>query len=300
MEIVWIMIGSEKRARLTGLLRRQEFIVAPGVFEMISAKIADRLGFEALYMTGYGVAASHLGLPDAGLASFADVLERVRTLAGGTSTPLICDADTGFGGLLNVQHTVRGFEDAGCAAIQIEDQQNPKKCGYTTDRRVVTIDEMVRKIQVALEARRDPNLLIIARTDARGSLGLDEAIRRGRAFAEAGADVVFIQGPESIEELERIGRQIDRPLLINLGHGGTTPVLPPERLKELRFSIAIYPGIAMLAAAHTLESVYESIKRDGDSSNVSTLRYDFEAMHRLMGFEEVSAFEKKWNTEKDA
>jgi len=294
------MTASEKRERLAELLRRQEFIVAPGVFEMISAKIADRLGFEALYMTGYGVAASHLGLPDAGLASFSDVLARVRTLAGGTSTPLICDADTGFGGLLNVQHTVRGFEDAGCAAVQIEDQQTPKKCGYTRGRRVVAIDDMVRKIEVALQARRDPNLLIIARTDARGSLGLDEAIRRGQAFAKAGADVVFIQGPESIEELERIGSEIDRPLLVNLGHGDTTPVLPAEQLKELRFSIAIYPGLAMLAAAHTLESVYESIKRDGDSSNVSTPRYDFEAMHRLMGFEEVWAFEKKWAIDDDA
>ena len=147
------MNASEKRAALAGAIRDGQFVVAPGVYDMISAKIADGMGFPALYMTGYGVAASHLGLPDAGIASYADVVGRVRTIAGGTASPLICDADTGFGGLLNVRHTVQGYEDAGCSAIQLEDQEMPKKCGHTPGRRVVPIEDMVEKIRVAAEAR---------------------------------------------------------------------------------------------------------------------------------------------------
>jgi 2-methylisocitrate lyase-like PEP mutase family enzyme len=284
----------DKREKLAALIGNGDFVVAPGIFEMISAKLADGMGFHALYMSGYGISASHLGLPDAGLASFSDVCERVRVLAGGTRTPLICDADTGFGGLLNVRQTVRGFEAAGCAAVQIEDQVDPKKCGYTAGREVIAIDAMVRKIEVALEAREDDKLLIIARTDARAGLGLDAAIARGQAYAAAGADVVFIQGPESVDELEQIGAAIDAPLLVNLGHGGKTPVLAPERLSELGYGIAIYPGIAMLAAAAALESVYSTLARDGHSQQVALPRYDFDAMHRLMGFEDVWAFEARW------
>jgi 2-methylisocitrate lyase-like PEP mutase family enzyme len=284
----------EKRAAFAALLRSGEFIVAPGVYDMISAKMADGMGFRALYMSGYGVAASHLGLPDAGLASFADVLERARVLASGTRTPLICDADTGFGGLLNVRHTIRGLEAAGCAAVQLEDQVDPKKCGYTAGREVVALDDMLTKIGVALEARKDENLLLIARTDARSSLGLDEAIARGRAYASVGADVVFIQGPESVAEIERIASAIEVPLLLNLGHGGKTPVLPAERLAAIGYRIAIYPGIPMLAAAAALESVYSVLARDGHSSAVPAPRYDLDAMHRLMGFEDVWAFEERW------
>src|SRR5919202_5703648 len=172
--------------RLKDVLERGEFVVAPGVFEMFSARIADRMGFRALYMTGYGVSGSHLGLADAGLVTYRDMVGRARTIAEGTTTPLIADADTGFGGLINVRHTVRGYEAAGVQAIQIEDQESPKKCGHTPGRRVVPMADMLRKIEVALDARRSPDTLIIARTDARASLGLDEAIRRGRAYAAAG------------------------------------------------------------------------------------------------------------------
>lgn len=284
----------QERVTLASRVRHRQFVLAPGVFDMISAKLADGMGFHALYMSGYGIAASHLGVPDAGLASASDVCERVRMLAGGTRTPLICDADTGFGGLLNVRQTVQSFEAAGAAAVQIEDQASPKKCGYTAGREVIEVAAMVKKIEVALEARGSDELLIIARSDARTDLGLDEAIARGRAYADAGADVVFIQGPESVEELKRIAASIDAPLLVNLGHGGKTPVLPAKRLAELGYGIAIYPGIAMLAAAAALESVYATLARDGDSSCVSVPRYDLEAMHRLMGFEDVWAFEAQW------
>ncbi|HWA38049.1 MAG TPA: isocitrate lyase/PEP mutase family protein, partial [Burkholderiales bacterium] len=176
-------------ARLKALLDAGEFVVAPGVFEMFSAKIADRMGFKGLYMTGYGISASHLGLADAGLVTYRDMVERARTIAQGTRTPLIADADTGFGGLLNVREAVRGYEAAGVEAIQIEDQEVPKKCGHTPDRRVVPLADAVKRIEVAVEARRSRDFLIVARTDARTGLGLDEALARAKAFAKAGADI---------------------------------------------------------------------------------------------------------------
>src|SRR5258705_10141513 len=169
---------------LRSLLAKKDFIVAPGVFEMLSAKIADGMGFKALYMTGYGVSASHLGLADAGLVTYRDMVERARTIAQGTKTPLIADADTGFGGLLNVRQTVRGYEAAGVQAIQIEDQEMPKKCGHTPNRRVIAAPDMCRKIEVAVDARTPPHTPIIARTHARPGLGLDEAIRRGQEYAK--------------------------------------------------------------------------------------------------------------------
>ena len=288
------MNTSEKRAALAGAIRDGRFVVAPGVYDMISARLADRMGFEALYMTGYGVAASLLGLPDAGLATYADLVGRVRTIAKGTRAPLICDADTGFGGLLNVRHTVRGYEDAGCAAIQLEDQEIPKKCGHTPGRRVVPIRAMVEKVQVAAEARTDPNFLIVARTDARTGLGLDAAIERARAYAAAGADVIFIEAPESEEEIARIGESIDKPLLANMVDGGKTPILPAERLQSLGFAIAIYPAIGMLPAAGAMQAAMRSLLRDGSTANLEGPAISLSEMHALMGFEEVWSFERKW------
>ncbi|MDE0048446.1 MAG: isocitrate lyase/PEP mutase family protein [Rhodospirillales bacterium] len=288
------MNASEKRAALAGAVRQRQFVVAPGVYDMISAKVADGLGFRALYMTGYGVAASHLGLPDAGIASYADVVGRVRTIAGGTASPLICDADTGFGGLLNVRHTVQGYEDAGCSAIQLEDQEMPKKCGHTPGRRVVPLEDMLEKIRVAAEARSDPDFLIIARTDARTSLGLDEALARGRAFADAGADVIFIEAPENEDEIARIGETIEKPLLANMVDSGKTPIVPAERLAALGFSIAIYPAIGMLPAAGSMKRAFEALKRDGSTANVDAPMISLPEMHTLMGFEDVWSFERRW------
>ena len=288
------MTASEKRAALAGAIREGRFVLAPGVYDMISAKMADSLGFRALYMTGYGVAASHLGLPDAGIASYADIVGRVRAIAGGTGAPLICDADTGFGGLLNVRHTVRGYEDAGCSAIQLEDQEMPKKCGHTPGRRVVPVEDMVEKVRVAAEARRDPNFLIIARTDARTSLGLDEALARGRAYGEAGADVIFIEAPESEAEIARIGETFDKPLLANMVDSGKTPIVAAERLAALGFSIAIYPAIGMLPAAGAMKRAFETLLRDGSTANVDAPMISLPEMHTLMGFEDVWAFEKRW------
>ena len=251
---------------LSARLKQPGLISAPGVFEMISARIADGMGFDALYMTGYGVVASHLGLPDAGLASFTEMVGRVHQIASGTTTPLIADGDTGYGGLLNVDFTVRGYEKAGAQAIQIEDQEYPKKCGHTPGRRVVPIADAARRIKVAVEARSSKEFLVIARTDARTALGLDEALRRGEAFLKAGADMLFIELPESEQELAKIGKTFASvPLVANMVEGGRTPILSRAELEALGFKLAIFPTAGFLAAGAALRSVYGEIHSNGSS-----------------------------------
>lgn len=278
-------------------LAEKRFIVAPGIFDMISARVADGMGFTALYATGFGTVASALGVADAGIATYSDMVSRVGTFAHGCRTPVIADADTGYGGLLNVRHTVLGYEAAGVAGIQLEDQETPKKCGHTPGRRVIPAEEMVLKVRVAVEARRDPNFLIVARTDARTTLGLKEAIHRGRLYGEAGADVVFIESPESEAEMQAIGRAIDRPLLANMVEGGRTPILPAARLAELGYAMAIYPAVGFLAAAAALERAYAHLREAGDSLALGE-SYGFGRMTDLMGFPEVWNFEKRWSEAK--
>lgn len=274
----------------------KKFIVAPGVFDMISARVADSLGFDCIYGTGFGTVASALGVPDAGIATYSDMVEHMGRVARSCRTPLIADADTGYGGLLNVRHTVMGYEAAGITGIQLEDQEMPKKCGHTPGRRVIPAEEMVLKIKVAVEARKDPNFLIVARTDARTNLGLDEAIRRGRMFGEAGADVVFVESPESEAEMVEIGRQLGRwPLLANNVEGGRTPILSARRLQEIGYAIAIYPGLGFLSVAKALENVFSHLKQHGDSNGLpAETSYGFGRMCELMGFPEVWDFEKRW------
>merc|ERR1740123_2465894 len=244
-------------------------------------------------MTGFGTVGSHLGLPDAGLASYRDMVERVRVFASLSSVPLICDADTGFGGLLNVEHTVKGYEAAGASAIQLEDQEFPKKCGHTPGRKVIPIEQAVAKIQVAVEARSSPDFLIVARTDARGPLGLDEALRRGRAFADAGADIIFVESPETEEELARIGSTLgDMPLMVNVVEGGKTPVLSRQRYAELGFQLAIFPVTGMLAGVKAMEKAYAHIKDTGSSKGFQGECADFKGFCRTVGFERVWAFDR--------
>jgi 2-methylisocitrate lyase-like PEP mutase family enzyme len=278
---------------LSARLKEPGLVSAPGVFDMISARIADGMGFDALYMTGYGVVASHLGLPDAGLATYTDMEGRVRQIAAATSTPLIADGDTGYGGLLNVDHTVRGYEAAGAQAIQIEDQEFPKRCGHTPGRRVVPLGDAVRRVKVAAQARSSRDFLIIARTDARTAEGLDEALRRGEAFARAGADILFIESPESVEEMERIGRAFDLPLVANMVEGGRTPLLGRRELEAVGFRLAIFPASGFLAAAAALRSVYDEILASGSSKGWPGDLYPFGDFTRLMGFERVWAFERE-------
>ncbi|MFM8589324.1 MAG: oxaloacetate decarboxylase [Limnohabitans sp.] len=286
-------MNESPRATLRQRLNQPGLVVAPGVFDMVSLRLADSFGFDALYMTGYGTVASHLGLPDAGLATYSDMVGRVTAMAGMARTPLIADADTGYGGLLNMRHTLRGYEAAGAAAIQLEDQEFPKKCGHTPGRRVIPMQDMVRKIKVAVESRTDPDFLIIARTDARTSLGLDEALRRAEAYAKAGADILFVESPESEEEMRRIGRSFDVPLLANMVERGRTPVLSREALESIGYKLAIFPVTALLAAVQAMTQVYGQLKAQGSSAGGSTPLYDFGALTQLMGFEDVWNFEKR-------
>ena len=283
-----------QRADLRTRLRAKELLVAPGVFDGISARIADEMGFEALYMTGYGTVASHLGLPDAGIATYSDMVGRVAVIASGTQTPLIADGDTGYGGLLNVQYTVRGYEAAGAVAIQLEDQEFPKKCGHMLGRRVVPIEDMVDKIKVAVASRDSSGFLIIARTDARTTLGLDEALRRAEAYAKAGADILFVESPESVEEMRTIGRTFDQPVMANMVEGGRTPVLDRKTLEEIGYSIAIYPAFGFLAAGDALRGAYRHLKENGSSVGSNVPLYKFSEFSELMGFGAVSEFDKTY------
>lgn len=280
-------------AGLRGLLAPGKLLVAPGVFDMISARIADRMGFRALYMTGYGTVASSLGLADAGLASYTEMQGRVAQIAGGTSTPLIADADTGFGGLLNVERTVRCYEAAGAAAIQIEDQVFPKKCGHTPWREVIAAEDLARKIRVAREARDSAEFLIIARTDARTTHGIDEALRRAEIFARAGADILLVESPESEAEMARICASFDLPCLANMVEGGRTPVLSAAALIEIGYRIAIFPATGFLATAAALTRVYATLHAHGSSAGQQLDLFPFAEMNRLMGFEQVWDFDRR-------
>ncbi len=284
-----------KKSQLAQRLKKNELVVAPGVFELISAKIADRMGFECLYVTGYGLVASHLGLPDAGLATYSDMVARVAQIGRMTQTPFIADGDTGYGGLLNVQHTVRGYEAAGACGIQLEDQEFPKKCGHVVGRRVIPAEDMAAKIRVAADSRADKDFLIIARTDARTTHGLDEALRRAALYLKAGADVLFIESPESIEEMRRIGETFKGvPLLANMVEGGRTPVLDRKTLEAVGYRIAIFPALGFLAMGAALEASYANLLKTGSSLDNPAPLYNFEKFSQLMGFDWVSEFERKY------
>ncbi|NCW02564.1 MAG: carboxyvinyl-carboxyphosphonate phosphorylmutase [Betaproteobacteria bacterium] len=283
-----------KPGALKETLREGRFVLAPGVFDMFSTRIADRMPFEALYMTGYGISGSYLGLADAGLVSYTDMVSRARCIAEGSTKPLIADADTGFGGLLNIRHTVRGYEAAGVQAIQIEDQEMPKKCGHTPNRRVVPLKDALKRIEVAVDARRRDDTLIIARTDARTALGLEEAIARGKAFAKAGADIVFIEAPESAEEFERVGASIDAWLIANMVPSGKSPVIERADLIRWGFDLAIYPSAGMAVACAAIEANFKHLLQAGSTSESKVAAFSMAQLHDLVGFDEVWAFEKRF------
>ncbi|PRY96081.1 2-methylisocitrate lyase-like PEP mutase family enzyme [Jezberella montanilacus] len=286
-------MSNTKRAKLAARLKQPGLITAPGIYDMVSVRLADTFGFDALYMTGYGTVASYLGLPDAGLASYSDMVNRVTAMAGMANTPMIADGDTGYGGLLNVRHTVRGYEAAGASGVQLEDQEFPKKCGHTPGRRVIPTADMVKKIKVAVEARESKDFLIVARTDARTTLGLDEALRRADAYAKAGADILFVESPESEEEMRKICSSFDLPLLANMVETGRTPVLSKQDLESMGYKLAIFPATALLAAVQAMSTVYQQFKDTGSSTGGSTDLYHFMDLNKLMGFEEIWDFDKK-------
>ena len=279
---------------LRDTLRPPGILTLPGVYDGISARVANTLGFPALYMTGYGAVASALGVPDAGLASVTEMLDRVRCIAAAIDVPFIADGDTGYGGLLNVDRTVRAYAAAGAAGIQLEDQEVPKKCGHTEYRRVVPREEAIRKISVAVAARPDPDFLIVARTDARYSEGLDEALRRADGFLKAGADILFIESPESPEELRRIGETFrGAALLANMVEGGRTPFLSAAELQGLGYKLALFPGTGFLTAAKALRDGYAYLQKNGTSTG-GPEQFPFSEMNTMMGFPAVHRFEAKW------
>ena len=286
-------MSNNKPAKLHTRLKQPGLVTAPGVYDMVSLRLADTFGFDALYMTGFGAVASHMGLPDAGLATYSDMVGRVNAMAQMARTPLIADGDTGYGGLLNVRHTVQGYEKAGASAIQLEDQEFPKKCGHTPGRRVIPTEDMVRKIRVAAEARESKDFLIIARTDSRTTLGLDEALRRAEAYAKAGADILFVESPESEEEMRKIGASFDLPLLANMVEKGRTPVLSKTELEDIGYKLAIFPVTALLAAVQAMTQVYQQFKDTGSSVGQNAELYDFTELTKLMGFEDVWEFDKR-------
>jgi len=276
-------------------LERGEFIVAPGLHDMIAASVANKVGFDIVYGTGYWLTASSLGLPDAGIATYTQMLDRMATLVRTSQGAVIADADTGYGGLLNVHHTVRGYEAAGVTAIQLEDQEFPKKCGHTPNKRCVPTQDMVDKIKVAAAAREDQeNFLIIARTDARAALGVDEAMRRLEAYAEAGADILFFEAPQSEEEMRRACAAFDTPMLANMADGGKTPILPAQVLEEIGYALAIYPSLTSLAAAAAMERALTQLKATGVSQGPELPLFDFQEFCGLIGFQEVWDFDKRW------
>ncbi|MFJ4657356.1 oxaloacetate decarboxylase [Nocardia sp. NPDC088792] len=272
-----------------------DIIVAPGVFDGLSASLVRRLGFTAAYMTGAGVAASGFGVPDIGLLTQTEMVERARMLVGVLGDiPLIADADTGYGAPLNVIRTVQQYEAAGVAAIQLEDQAFPKKCGHLPDKELVSSDEFVTKLTAALETRTDPDLVIIARTDARGPLGIDAAIERANVYAAAGADVLFVEAPRGAGEIERIAREVEAPLLINLVLGGLTPLESTARLRELGYAIAIHPSLPLGAAAYAMLTTLAELAGRDPKALLPASPAEF---FNLVGLAEWSALGERYRIE---
>jgi 2-methylisocitrate lyase-like PEP mutase family enzyme len=282
-------------ARLRQLLAERDPILAPGAYDAWSARLVERAGFPAVYMTGFGVSASLAGLPDAGLLTMTEMVDQARRIVDAVSVPVIADADTGYGNPLNVLRTARAYERAGVAAIHLEDQVAPKKCGHTEGKQVIPAEEMVEKIRAARAARRSPDFLVIARTDARAVEGLGAAIERARRYREAGADVLFVEAPQDEEEVEAVARAFpDTPLLFNWAEGGKTPPLGLDRLRALGFRIVIFPISALLAATRAIADVLACIRAEGTPLGAMERLSRFGDFLEWVGFPEVRELERRF------
>ncbi|MDP4127182.1 MAG: isocitrate lyase/PEP mutase family protein [Bacillota bacterium] len=279
---------------LRELIAAKEILVAPGAHDALTAKIIEKIGFNAVYMTGYGQAASHIGTPDVGLLTMTEMLSRANNLASAVNIPVIADGDTGFGNAINVMRTVRQYEMAGVAAIQLEDQVAPKKCGHMIGRQVISKEEMVGKIKAAVEARENPDFVIIARTDSRTVHGIEEAIQRGKAYQEAGADVLFIESPESVEEMKTITSSFDIPVLANMVEGGRTPLLSSKELEELGFNLVIFPTASTYIAAQAIKNLMEEIRDKGTTKDLMGQMIPFEEFNQFIGLTEIRQLESKY------
>ncbi len=268
--------------------------VMPCCFDALSARLIERAGFALTFMSGFAVSAARLGMPDTGLISYGEILDQGRNICDAVSIPVIGDADTGYGNALNVKRTLRGYARAGFACAMIEDQVAPKRCGHTRGKQVVSRDEALARVRAALDARdAGSDILVMARTDARATQGLDEAIARGRAFAELGADIVFVEAPLSEQEMERICREIPGPKMANLVEQGDTPLLPPARLEALGYAIAAYPLTLLSAAMNAMIESLDSFRRGQHPERL----LDFSELREIVGFDDYDAEASRYRSD---
>ena len=274
----------------------KDVLLAPGIYDALSGLIAEQAGARAVYLSGASIAYTRFGRSDVGLVSASEVHDTLAAVTDRIQIPVIVDADTGFGNALNVQRTIRNFERAGAAAIQIEDQSFPKRCGHLDGKTLISKDEMVGKIKAAIDARKETNTLIIARTDARGVEGLSEAIDRAQAYQEAGADILFIEAPHSIDEMKLIRKSFgeDIPLLANMVEGGKTPIKTANDLKSLGFNIVIFPGGAVRAATFQLQQYYAGLIENGSTLEFSDSMHNFDSLNSVIGTPELLKLGKKY------
>ena len=282
------------RQTLKRLLQRDKLLVAPGCFDGLSARLVEEAGFEAAYLSGGAVARS-MGIPDIGLVTMSETIERACQVVSAVKLPIIADADTGYGNAVNLVRTVREFERAGVAAIHIEDQITPKRCGHLDGKEVISITEMANKLEAALAARTDENFCIIARTDARGVHGLDDAIERARVFAQLGVDAIFVEAPQSEDELAEIPRRLPGvPLLVNVFKGGKTPMLPMKHLQAMGYRIAIYPSETQRAAIHSMRRALTTLKHEGSTESIDDSLTTFKERDKVVGLDDWQKIEKKY------
>ena len=282
------------RRRLHELVERKQGLVVPGAYDCVSARLVERAGFQAVYMTGYGTSASRLGLPDLGFAGLAEMADHARNMTSAVSIPLIADADTGYGNVLNVRRTVRMYETAGVAALHLEDQMLPKRCGHLAGKQVVPLEEFAQKIRAAVEARTDPDLLVIARTDAIAVTGFDDALRRGEAAVQAGADILFVEAPTSEQQIETVAKTFDTPLLFNYAPGGRSPLLPFKRLRELEYAIILLPVDTLFVAVKAIQGFLGGVKERDDVLAFTDRYIPFAEFNELIGVTEQMAMGERY------
>jgi len=276
------------------LLKRDEILVVPGAYDALTARLVERAGFDAVYMTGAGTANSLTGFPDNGLITLTEVVTNARYIAQVTSIPLICDADTGYGNAVNVMRTVWEFERAGASGIHIEDQVAPKRCGHLEGKDVITVDEMRGKIRAACRARTDPDFLVIARVDARSALGFDEAVVRGRAYFEAGADVIFPEALETEEEFRRYAEEVEAPLLANMTEFGKSPYLSARDLEDMGYKIVIFPVTSLRVAAKAVWDLLKVLKDEGTPKGVLDRMFTRKELYELINYEVFHGYEREF------
>jgi methylisocitrate lyase len=273
---------------------RNKMIVLPGVFDALSAKIAERVGFEAMFQTGYGSSAALLGMPDFGLLNSGETVDNAMRIIRAVRVPVLVDADTGYGNPLNVWRLVRDLESLGAAGIFLEDQVWPKRCGHMVGKDVISKDEYIPKLKAALEARKSKDFIIVARTDARAPIGLDEAIERGKAYRKAGADVIFVEAPRSLEELKKVANEIDAPLVANMIEDGVTPNLPAGELLRLGYQIAVFPLSAIYSATFAMRQVLTELKNTGTTKDARNMMVTFKDFNRFMELDHFVDLEKRY------